>query len=43
LGAEHGGDEKLEGVPEIELCVGVGVEVSQDAVDLPSATLERER
>ena len=34
---EHGGDEQLEGVVEVELCDGVGVGFTEDAVNLAGA------
>ena len=34
---EHGGDEQLEGVVEVEFCDGVGVGFAEDAVDFAGA------
>ena len=37
LRREHGGDEQLEGVVEVEFCDGVGVGFAEDAVNLTGA------
>jgi hypothetical protein len=43
LGGEHGGDEQLIRVGEVELAAGVGVGVGEDAVHLPRTAHEDRR